>query len=91
MAIPDYQTLMLPLLQLLNDGQEHLLREAVQELANKFNLTDEERSQLLPSGVSTIIGNRVGWARTYLQKAGLIESRKRGCLQLSSRGRSVLK
>jgi restriction system protein len=91
MAIPDYQTLMLPLLQLLNDGQEHLLRETVQELADKFKLTDEERSQLLPSGVSTIIGNRVGWARTYLQKAGLIESRRRGCLQLSSRGRAVLK
>jgi restriction system protein len=91
MAIPDYQTVMLPLLQLVSDGHEHLLREAVQELANKFKLTDEERSQLLPSGVSTIIGSRVGWARTYLQKAGLIESRKRGCLQISDRGRSVLK
>lgn len=91
MAIPDYQTLMLPLLQLLSDGKEHLLREAVQELADKFKLTDEERSQLLPSGVSTIIGSRVGWARTYLHKAGLVESKRRGCLQISSRGRSVLK
>lgn len=91
MAIPDYQTLMLPLLNLLNDGQEHLLRDAVQELADKFNLTDEERSQLLPSGVSTTIGSRVGWARTYLLKAGLVESKKRGCLQISSRGKSVLK
>src|SRR2546421_7060139 len=91
MAIPDYQTLMLPLLNLLSDGQEHLLREAVQELADQFKLTDDERSQLLPSGVSTTIGSRVGWARTYLQKAGLIESKRRGCLQISSRGKSVLK
>jgi restriction system protein len=91
MAIPDYQTLMLPLLEILSDGEEHLLRETVQELADKFGLTDEERGQLLPSGVSTVIGSRVGWARTYLQKAGLIESTRRGCFQISPRGRSVLK
>jgi len=91
MAIPDYQTLMLPLLQILSDGEEHLLRETVQELADKFSLSDEERGQLLPSGVSTVIGSRVGWARTYLQKAGLIEPKRRGCFQISPRGRSVLK
>lgn len=91
MAIPDYQTLMLPLLRLLSDNNEHLLREAVQELANEFNLTEEERRQLLPSGVSTVIGSRVGWARTYLHKAGLVESKRRGCLQISARGLSILK
>ena len=89
MPIPDYQTLMLPLLQLLSDGEEHLLREVVQQLADKFGLTEEERRQLLPSGVSTIIGSRVGWAKTYLHKAGLVALTGRGRLRITSRGASV--
>src|ERR1051325_3295284 len=91
MAIPDYQAVMLPLLRLLSDRKEHFLRDVVQHMADKFNLTEEERRKLLPSGVSTVIGSRVGWARTYLHKAGLVESIKRGCLQISERGLSVLK
>jgi len=91
MAIPDYQAVMLPLLGLLSDRKEHFLRDVVQHMADKFNLTEEERRKLLPSGVSTVIGSRVGWARTYLHKAGLVESIKRGCIQISERGLSVLK
>lgn len=90
MAIPDYQTLMLPLLKILADGKEHLLRDLVQKLADQFELTEEERRQLLPSGVSTTIGSRVGWAKTYLYKAKLLDLTGRGKLQITPRGVSVL-
>lgn len=90
MAIPDYQTVMLPLLRFLSDGQEHCLAEAVDSIAEQFGLNDEERHKLLPSGTSTVIRTRVGWARTYLKKAGLIESSRRGHFRLSPRGFEVL-
>lgn len=66
--IPDYQTLMLPLLELLSDRKEHELQDLIKILSDKFNLTEEERNELLPSGNQEIINNRVGWARTYLKK-----------------------
>ena len=91
MAIPDYQTVMLPLLRFLQDGKEHSLGEAVDAIADHFKLPPDERQQLLPSGASTVIGNRVGWARTYLKKAGLIESTRRGFFRLTDRGQDVLK
>ena len=59
MAIPDYQTLMLPLLRRLADGHEHALRDLVSALADEFRLTPEERAQPLPSGTQTLIYNRV--------------------------------
>jgi restriction system protein len=90
MPIPDYQTVMLPLLRFLRDGREHSLGEAVDAVADHFKLPPEERQQLLPSGASTVIGNRVGWARTYLKKAGLIESTRRGFFRLADRGQDVL-
>ena len=74
MAIPDYQSLMMPLLQIAADGHEHSLRETVEQLASQFRLTTEERAQPLPSRGQPIFENRVGWARTYLVKAGLLES-----------------
>ena len=74
MAIPDYQTVMLPLLNLATDGKEHRFRDAIEELAVFFNLTDDERKELLPSGSQATFDNRVGWARTYMKKAGLLES-----------------
>ena len=70
MPIPDYQTLMLPLLRLAEDEQEHKFRYAVETLAQEFALTDVELSELLPSGSQPVFSNRVGWARTYLKKAG---------------------
>jgi restriction system protein len=76
MAIPDYQSIMLPLLKFAGDGEEHSLREAIEDLADEFSLTDEERKELLPSGRQATFDNRVGWARTYMKKAGLLESTK---------------
>jgi len=73
MAIPDYQTLMLPLLRLAGDQKEHKLSEAVEVLSDQFGLTEHERQEMLPSGGETTIHNRVGWARTYMKKAGLLE------------------
>jgi restriction system protein len=90
MAIPDYQSIMLPLLQLAGDQKEHALREAVTSLADKFGLDAQERKELLPSGKQAIFRNRVAWARTYLKKAGLLDSPKRGHMQITQRGSNVL-
>jgi len=92
MAIPDYQSIMLPLLQLAatNPDKDFALREAVSLLAGIFKLTDEELQKLLPSGKQATFVNRVGWASTYLKKAGLLESTKRGYFKLAERGANVL-
>jgi restriction system protein len=91
MAIPDYQTVMLPLLRFAVDQQEHSLREAIDKLAEEFGLTDEERKELLPSGQQEVFMNRVGWARTYMKKAGLLESTRRGYFKVTERGLKVLR
>jgi restriction system protein len=90
MAIPDYQSIMFPLLKFAGDGQEHSLRETIEALTDVFELTDEERTELLPSGQQATFDNRVGWARTYLKKAGLLKSTRRGYYQISERGKAVL-
>jgi len=90
MAIPDYQAFMLPLLKLAGDGQQHSMREAYEALADEFALTEEERGDLLPSGQQPTFENRVGWAKTYLKKAGLLDSPKRGFFQVTRAGREVL-
>jgi restriction system protein len=90
MPIPDYQTLMRPLLQLAADGQEHKLRDAVQTLAEQYCLTEAERSAILPSGTQSVFGNRVGWARSYLKQAGALGSPQRGCFVITERGRQLL-
>jgi len=90
MAIPDYQSIMLPLLKLICDEKEHSFRETVYELANRFNLTEAERKELLPSGQQAIFDNRVGWARTYMKKAGLIDSTRRGFFRITTRGKQTL-
>jgi restriction system protein len=90
MTIPDFQAIMLPLLQYASDGKEHSLREAITYLADVFNLSDEERKELLSSGQQAVFDNRVGWARTYLKKAGLFISPKRGFFQITDRDRDIL-
>lgn len=90
MAIPDYQSCMLPFLQYLADGSEHTLRDAEDRLAEHFKLTPAERAELLPSGQQGIFKNRIGWARTYLKKAALLESPKRGVFKITQRGISTL-
>jgi len=89
MSIPDFQTMMLPFLQLASDGQEHSLHEAVDLLASQYSLTEEEKTALLPSG-QPIFYNRVGWTRTHLKKAGLLEYPKRGYFTITVRGKEVL-
>lgn len=91
MGIPDYQTLMRPLLEFLGDGQKHSTRECIDALADRFHLSKEERAEMLPSGQQRLFDNRVGWARTYLKKAGLIESPDRGLIRITSRGQQVLR
>ncbi len=90
MAIPDYQTVMLPLLKIAADGKEHQIREAAMALANEFKVTEAEQKETLPSGMQSIFDNRVGWARTYLKKAGLLTYPKRSYFQITERGQSVL-
>lgn len=90
MPIPDYQTLMLPLLRFAADGNDHTTREAVEVLATEFQLTPAERNELLASGQQAIFNNRVGWANSYLKKAGLLESPRRGALRITARGKQIL-
>jgi len=90
MAIPDYQTCMLPFLRYLGDGKEHSLREAEEGLAEHFKLSPAERAELLPSGQQGIFKNRIGWARTYLKKAGLLEAPRRAVFKITERGLQAL-
>lgn len=81
---------MLPLLRFAADGKEHAVKEAVAALAGQFQLTDAEKNEYLPSGQQTVFQNRVGWARTYMKKAGLLGSPRRGYFAITDRGRSVV-
>jgi restriction system protein len=90
MSIPDYQTIMLPLLDHTADGEEYSLPSLTEKLATHFKLTDAERHELLPSGGQFIFDNRVGWARTYMKKAGLLSAPKRGIVRITERGLKVL-
>jgi restriction system protein len=90
MAIPDYQSLMLPVLKVASDGQEHRISEVVDFLAKEFGLTEAEREVLLPSGKQPVFNNRVHWAKTYLSQAKLLESTRRSFFKITERGRSIL-
>ena len=90
MAIPDYQTLMLPVLKVAGDGAEHRIGDVINQLAREFGLTEEERQQLLPSGKQSSFANRVAWAKSYLIQAGLLEATKRAHFRITDRGRQSL-
>ena len=90
MAIPDYQTLMLPVLKVAGDGHEHRISDVVNQLARDFGLTEEEQQQILPSGKQLTFANRVGWAKTYLVQAGLLEATKRAHFKITDRGKQSL-
>jgi restriction system protein len=90
MAVPDFQSTMLPLLKHVSDGNPHANRDVVDALASVFKLTEDEKSEMLPSGVQQAFYNRVMWARFYLVKAGLMISPKRGTMQITPRGTEVL-
>lgn len=91
MAVPDFQSIMLPLLKIAEDGQEHSGQEFLERLAECFNLSDDELNELLPSGKQTRFYNRVGWARTYLIKSKLLEMPRRSFYKITERGKEVLK
>lgn len=88
--IPDYQSLMLPVLRYCSDREEARVSEAVEALADQLNLSEENRAELLPSGRQTTFANRVHWAKTYLTQAGLLESTRRGYFRITPRGRVAL-
>ena len=90
MAIPGFQDITLPLLRIVENGEEYRLRDVVEAVASHFNLTPEERSEKVPSGQQTVIHNRVSWARTYLVKAGVFEATRRGYFKITEDGRRVL-
>jgi restriction system protein len=90
MAIPDYQSLMLPLLKVAVDGKEHQTRETIGVLAGQFDLTEAERKKTLASGLATVFDDRFGWARYYLKRAGLLQNPRKGYFQITDRGQSVL-
>lgn len=90
MPIPSFQQVMSPLLRVASDGEEHKLSEAVARLSDDLRLTEEERAALLPSGSQTLIHNRIAWASTYMRKAGLLESTRRGHFRITARGKQVL-
>ncbi len=91
MAVPDYQSFMLPLLRLASDGSEYTIAEAIERLAAEMNISEEDQAELLPSGTQTRMYNRVTWAATYLTKSHLLEKPARGRLRISQRGRDVLR
>lgn len=91
MAIPDFQSLMLPLIKFCGDRQEHSNRECIEALAQEFHLTEEERKKLLPSGQQPLFDNRVAWARAHLKMAGILENMRRGVFRVTSRGMEVIK
>lgn len=90
MPIPDFQTLMVPLIRAFEDQQEHFVRDLIDELADHFDLSNEEREQLLPSGRQSLFRNRVAWAVTHITKAGLLERVGHGKYQITTRGLQAL-
>lgn len=90
MAIPDFQTLMLPLLKFTADGAEHNAREAIEAIAVEFSLSPDERREPLPSGRALLFDNRLAWALFHIKKAGLMESPRRGLFRITPRGQDFL-
>lgn len=91
MAIPDFQTLMLPILELLKDGNSVKLSEMVEIMSDKYNLSEEERNEWLPSKLQKTMYNRVAWAKQYLKNSELIESLEKGSFKITQKGIDVLK
>lgn len=91
MPIPDFQTLMRPVLEAHEDGGERSRGPLLEDLAQRFELTEEERAERLPSGTQRRFDNRLAWTTTHLAQAGLLERPRRGVTRLTDRGRQVLR
>jgi restriction system protein len=90
MAIPDYESIMLPLLKFSENRNEFSSKDAVTNMATEFALKEEEKNALLPNGKQTIIYNRVHWALSYLKHSKLLENIKKGVYKITDRGKQVL-
>lgn len=88
--IPDFQSLMLPVLKYLGDGEGYSSKDLLTKIITDFKLTDEEINQRLPSGPSRVIANRIGWALSYLKQSDLIQSTRRGFYQITETGKEIL-
>lgn len=88
--IPDFQTLMLPLLQNASDGHEQYIGDLIEKLAKQLNVSEEERSEMLDSGQQPRWDNRVHWAKSHLKAAGLIEPTRRGYFRITDSGKQLL-
>jgi len=92
MAVPDYQSLMLPLLKFADEQNAEISTgDAVEALGPRLGLTEDDLKEMLPSGLEGRFANRVGWATTFMKKAGLLESTRRGYSRITARGRELLK
>lgn len=91
MAIPDFQTIMLPLLQYLGDGREHSNKEIHDHLARHFQLTPEEINTYYPTGNAKIFYHRITWAKFHLKKAGLVNVERKGFARITQSGIDLLK
>lgn len=90
MPIPTHEDAMLPVLETLADGQSHHRRDLTETMIERFQLTPAEREALLPSRKSSVIGSRTGWALSYMKQAGLVQSPRRGCYEITALGRETL-
>lgn len=90
MAIPNYEDMMLPLLTFASDKKEHSIYEAIEYIKNYYKISEEESAVLLKSGKQSVVSNRVGWARTYLKKAGMLDSQQRARFNITDLGLRVL-
>lgn len=90
MVLPKYNELMKPLLLVISDGEVHAFNEVIATLAQKLNLSDEDLKEKLPSGNQSVFKNRVGWAKTYLKKAGLVDSPVRATIVITDAGKKVV-
>ena len=90
MSLPKYNELYSPFLAAIQDGMPHNISKVKDAIAEQLQLSDESLAEQLPSGTQTVFANRVGWAKTYLKKAGLIESPKRAFVSITSEGKKLL-
>src|SRR6266516_259774 len=90
MAIPDFQSLMLPIMKIAEDSEEHTARELRQRIGEQLGLTEEERKELLPSGTQPVFTNRLAWARAHLTMAGLLEKTGKGRFRITQHGKEAM-
>jgi len=90
LAVPDFQSIMRPFLEVASDGNEHSIASMARDLAQTLTLTEKDIDEMLPSGRQTRFRNRVNWVATHFRKAGVIDSTGRGKFTITGRGKQLL-